>query len=140
MEQTTSQVPAEAIEAYNLYIHGEIDRSAFLSRVNKVAVSTVAAAVMHQNGRFDLRHVRVRRRAAVERNRRRQVGAHAHRQRVRDAATEAEAGHAESARAVGARLQPHGGGVQNPLPSSPDRPCRIALRPSHRLLDSRQPR
>jgi carboxymethylenebutenolidase len=46
MEQTKIQVPAEAIEAYNLFIHGEIDRRAFMSRVNKVAVSTVAAAAI----------------------------------------------------------------------------------------------
>ena len=46
MEQTKQQIPAEAIEAYNQYIHGEIDRRAFMSRVNKVAVSTVAAAAI----------------------------------------------------------------------------------------------
>ena len=46
MEQTKIQVPAEAIEAYNEFIHGEIDRRAFMSRVNKVAVSTVAAAAI----------------------------------------------------------------------------------------------
>src|SRR5687768_332799 len=39
-------LPAEAIEAYNLYIHGHIDRRAFMGRVNKVAASTVAAAAM----------------------------------------------------------------------------------------------
>jgi carboxymethylenebutenolidase len=43
---TRPQMPAEAIEAYNLYIHGEIDRRAFFDRLNKVAVSTVAAAAM----------------------------------------------------------------------------------------------
>jgi|RhiMethySRZTD1v2_1073278.scaffolds.fasta_scaffold119965_3 carboxymethylenebutenolidase len=46
MEQTKIQVPAEAVEAYTQYIHGEIDRRAFMSRVNKVAVSTVAAAAI----------------------------------------------------------------------------------------------
>lgn len=46
MEQTKLQIPAEAVEAYNQFIHGEIDRRAFMSRVNKVAVSTVAAAAM----------------------------------------------------------------------------------------------
>ncbi len=46
MEQTKIPVPAEAIEAYNEFIHGEIDRRAFMSRVNKVAVSTVAAAAI----------------------------------------------------------------------------------------------
>ena len=46
MEQTTQKIPAEAVEAYTQYIHGEIDRRAFMSRVNKVAVSTVAAAAI----------------------------------------------------------------------------------------------
>jgi carboxymethylenebutenolidase len=43
---TKVQVPAEAIEAYDLFIHGHIDRRAFMGRINKVAVSTVAAAAM----------------------------------------------------------------------------------------------
>ena len=42
MKTTDTQIPTEAIEAYNLYIHGEIDRRAFFDRVNKVAVSAVA--------------------------------------------------------------------------------------------------
>jgi carboxymethylenebutenolidase len=46
MEPTRPPVPREAIEAYNLYIHGEIDRRSFMNRVNKVAVSTVAAAAI----------------------------------------------------------------------------------------------
>jgi carboxymethylenebutenolidase len=46
MEQTKPTVPAEAIQAYNLYIHGEIDRRAFMDRVKKVAVTTVAAAAI----------------------------------------------------------------------------------------------
>ena len=33
------KLPGEAIEAYNLFIHGEIDRRAFMDRVKKVAVS-----------------------------------------------------------------------------------------------------
>ena len=37
------EIPREAIHAYNLYIHGEIDRRAFFDRVKKVAVSTAAA-------------------------------------------------------------------------------------------------
>ena len=40
------ELPAEAVEAYNLYIHGQIDRRAFMGRVNAVAVSTVAAAAI----------------------------------------------------------------------------------------------
>jgi len=39
-------MPPEAIEAYNLYIHGEIDRRAFMDRVKRVAVTSVAAAAM----------------------------------------------------------------------------------------------
>ena len=46
MKTTEPQIPAEAIEAYNLYIHGEIDRRSFFDRVNKVAVSAVAATAM----------------------------------------------------------------------------------------------
>ena len=46
MEQTKSTLPREAIDAYNLYIHGDIDRRSFLSRVKKVAVSAVAAAAI----------------------------------------------------------------------------------------------
>jgi carboxymethylenebutenolidase len=43
---TRPELPQEAIEAYNLYIHGQIDRRSFMSRVNKVAASTVAAAAI----------------------------------------------------------------------------------------------
>jgi carboxymethylenebutenolidase len=43
---TTPELPPEAIQAYNLYIHGEIDRRAFMQRVNKVAASAVAATAM----------------------------------------------------------------------------------------------
>lgn len=46
MKTTDTQIPTEAIEAYNLYIHGEIDRRAFFDRVNRVAVSAVAATAM----------------------------------------------------------------------------------------------
>ena len=46
MEQTTEKLPAEAVEAYTQYIHGEIDRRTFMNRVNKVAASTVAAAAI----------------------------------------------------------------------------------------------
>jgi carboxymethylenebutenolidase len=46
MEPTRQPIPAEAIEAYNQYIHGEIDRRSFMDRVKKVAVSTVAAGAM----------------------------------------------------------------------------------------------
>ena len=43
---TNTEIPREAIQAYNLYIHGEIDRRAFIDRVKKVAVSTVAASAI----------------------------------------------------------------------------------------------
>ena len=46
MEPTKLPPPREAIDAYNLFIHGEIDRRSFLDRVKKVAVSSVAAAAI----------------------------------------------------------------------------------------------
>jgi carboxymethylenebutenolidase len=46
MEPTKQAVPREAIDAYNLFIHGDIDRRAFMDRVKKVAVSTAAAAAI----------------------------------------------------------------------------------------------
>ncbi len=46
MEPTRETLPREAIDAYNLYIHGEIDRRSFMDRVTKVAVSAAAAAAI----------------------------------------------------------------------------------------------
>jgi carboxymethylenebutenolidase len=46
MEPTKTPVPGEAIDAYNLYIHGHIDRRSFMDRVKKVAVSSAAAAAI----------------------------------------------------------------------------------------------
>jgi carboxymethylenebutenolidase len=46
MEPTKPQLPGEAIEAYNLFIHGHIDRRAFMDRIGKLAVSATAAAAM----------------------------------------------------------------------------------------------
>jgi carboxymethylenebutenolidase len=46
MEPTKPTVPREAIDAYNLYIHGHIDRRSFMDRVKKVAVSATAAAAI----------------------------------------------------------------------------------------------
>jgi carboxymethylenebutenolidase len=46
MEPTKTPVPREAIDAYNLYIHGHIDRRSFMDRVKKVAVSSAAAAAI----------------------------------------------------------------------------------------------
>jgi carboxymethylenebutenolidase len=46
MEPTKTPVPREAIDAYNLYIHGHIDRRSFMDRVKKVAISSAAAAAI----------------------------------------------------------------------------------------------
>ena len=46
MEPTHQPVPREAIDAYNLFIHGHIDRRSFMDRVKKVAVSSAAAAAI----------------------------------------------------------------------------------------------
>ena len=46
MEPTKTPVPREAIDAYNRYIHGHIDRRSFMDRVKKVAVSSAAAAAI----------------------------------------------------------------------------------------------
>jgi carboxymethylenebutenolidase len=40
------KLPGEAIEAYNLFIHGHIDRRAFMDRITKIAISATAAAAM----------------------------------------------------------------------------------------------
>jgi carboxymethylenebutenolidase len=46
METTKPGVPAEAIEAYNLFIHGEIDRRSFMDRVTRVAGVGAAAGLL----------------------------------------------------------------------------------------------
>jgi len=46
MEPTTQTVPAEAIEAYNQYIHGHIDRRAFMTRINAIAATSAVATAM----------------------------------------------------------------------------------------------
>jgi carboxymethylenebutenolidase len=46
MDPTKPSVPPEAIEAYNLFIHGEIDRRSFMDRVKNVAVTSAAAGVI----------------------------------------------------------------------------------------------
>ncbi len=46
MKPERPNVPPEAIEAYNLYIHGKIDRRSFLDRVTKVSASAVAASAV----------------------------------------------------------------------------------------------
>ena len=46
MKPETPNVPPEAIEAYNLYIHGKIDRRSFLDRVTRVSASALAASAI----------------------------------------------------------------------------------------------
>ena len=47
MDQTKPKLPKEAIQLYNLFIHGEISRRAFMDGVQRFAVGglTVAALV-----------------------------------------------------------------------------------------------
>jgi carboxymethylenebutenolidase len=45
MEQK-QPLPGEAIEAYNLFIHGHIDRRGFMDRITRIAVTTSAATAM----------------------------------------------------------------------------------------------
>ena len=46
MEPTKPKLPAEAIQLYNLYIHGEIGRRAFMDGVKKFAVGGLAASAI----------------------------------------------------------------------------------------------
>ncbi len=46
MQPTREQMPPEAIEAYNLYIHGEIDRRSFFDRLSKVTIAGMGVAAM----------------------------------------------------------------------------------------------
>ena len=46
MEQPRPKLPTEAIELYNLYIHGEIERRDFLSGISKVAVAGLTAGAI----------------------------------------------------------------------------------------------
>jgi carboxymethylenebutenolidase len=46
MEPTKPGLPAEAIEAYNLFIHGDITRRSFLKRIQGLAVGSLAAPAM----------------------------------------------------------------------------------------------
>src|SRR5205823_6137744 len=46
MEQTHPRLPAEAIELYNQYIHGEIERRDFLNGMSRVAVVGLTASAM----------------------------------------------------------------------------------------------
>jgi carboxymethylenebutenolidase len=42
----SQKLPGEAIEAYNLFIHGDIDRRAFMDRITRITVSSAAATAM----------------------------------------------------------------------------------------------
>ena len=46
MAETKTEVSREAVELYNLYIHGELSRRDFLDGVNRVAVGGVAAGAI----------------------------------------------------------------------------------------------
>ena len=46
MEPTKSQLPSEAVELYNLFIHGVISRRAFMDGLQKFAVGGVAVATL----------------------------------------------------------------------------------------------
>jgi carboxymethylenebutenolidase len=46
MESTKGQLPPEAIEAYNQYIHGHLDRRRFFDQLKGIAGVTAAAAMM----------------------------------------------------------------------------------------------
>ena len=46
MEPTKPKLPSEAIELYNLFIHGEISRRAFMDGVQRFAVGGLAAATI----------------------------------------------------------------------------------------------
>lgn len=46
MESTKTQVPPEAIDAYNEYIHGHLDRRRFMDRLTKIAGVGAAASMM----------------------------------------------------------------------------------------------
>src|SRR5262245_23473178 len=41
-----AQIPAEAVEAYNLFIHGEIDRRSFMDRVTRVVGAGAVAGTI----------------------------------------------------------------------------------------------
>lgn len=46
MQHPKPTVPPEAIDAYNEYIHGRIDRRSFMDRIGKLAASAVAASAI----------------------------------------------------------------------------------------------
>ena len=46
MEPTKSKVPTEAVELYNLFIHGQMSRRAFMDGIQRLAVGGLAASAM----------------------------------------------------------------------------------------------
>jgi len=46
MEPTKPKLPSEAVELYNLFIHGVISRRAFMDGVQKFAVGGLAATAL----------------------------------------------------------------------------------------------
>src|ERR1700687_1177879 len=46
MEPTRSKLPTEAIQLYNLFIHGEISRRAFMNGVQRFAVGGLTAVAI----------------------------------------------------------------------------------------------
>ena len=46
MEPTKPKIPAEAVELYNLFIHGVISRRAFMDNVQKFAIGGLAASAI----------------------------------------------------------------------------------------------
>src|SRR4029077_11844296 len=48
MEPTRPKLPKEAIQLYNLFIHGEISRRAFMDGVKKFAIGGLTAATIVQ--------------------------------------------------------------------------------------------
>ena len=43
MEPTKPKLPSEAVQLYNLFIHGELSRRAFMEGVQRLAVGGLAA-------------------------------------------------------------------------------------------------
>ena len=46
MEQEKIKIPAEAVELYSRYIHGEVSRREFLDKVSRFAVTGLTAAAI----------------------------------------------------------------------------------------------
>jgi len=46
MEPTTPKVPREAVQLYNLFIHGDMSRRDFMDGIQKLAVGSLAASAM----------------------------------------------------------------------------------------------